>query len=635
MPTQEPEGAGDLISGALDTRYLGFSDDLSKGVNLSKTSLVAAPNTESVLNIYLRDDALAPGAGDYQLLSDCPACTSPLPAAVSYSPGFAGGSADFGQVIFESPDNLTSDASGGLPKLYEWDHGTVRLAGVLPDDACGSPPCPAASSAAGRGAGTGSTIKHYTPNTISRDGSRTIFTSPVDEESKGTPESRLYLRENHATTAEVSASERTLPSGTSVPDAKFWAASADLSKIFFTSREQLTDDDDASNSSSLYSYDASLPPSDPHNLTLVSADSEPDDGLSDDAEGAIGASEDGDYVYFYSISQLIDDGIPGTVEHRCSLEIPCLYVWHDGTLRQVGSTSQAAEVEILGLPSWSTSATKSGRVTRDGTGLVFLSDTTPGGDPYDHGSGCSTDVGIEKTIDGEFLFYSPRQGLPGCAEVYVYSANANGGAGELTCASCPPGGTHLTLSEGRIETSAGSPLGTANLSRAISDDGRYVFFSTGERLVREDTNGQYDVYEYDTVTGKRSLLSSGESDASSFFLEASPDGKDVFFLTHERLSGWDRDGQVDLYDARVNGGVPDPPPPPPGCEGDACQPPPLALNDPTPGSSSFAGPGNPSDRPARKTRRCGKGERRLRAKGGKARCVKKQHGKQRTTRGNG
>ena len=39
--------------------------------------------------------------------------------------------------------------------------------------------------------------------------------------------------------------------------------------------------------------------------------------------------------------------------------------------------------------------------------------------------------------------------------------------------------------------------------------------------------------------------------------------------------------------------MPEPVPAPASCQGDACQPLPAQLNDPTPSSSSFAGAGNP------------------------------------------
>jgi hypothetical protein len=143
-----------------------------------------------------------------------------------------------------------------------------------------------------------------------------------------------------------------------------------------------------------------------------------------------------------------------------------------------------------------------------------------------------------------------------------------------------------------INTAGGVVNGTRDLTHAVSDDGRFVFFDTDEALVTQDTNGVRDVYEYDTLAGQVHLISSGESDVESTFENASPTGSDVVFLTRERLNGWDRDSNYDIYDARVDGGFPEPPPPPPSCQGDACQPAPLVIADLTPGSASFTGPSN-------------------------------------------
>ena len=109
---------------------------------------------------------------------------------------------------------------------------------------------------------------------------------------------------------------------------------------------------------------------------------------------------------------------------------------------------------------------------------------------------------------------------------------------------------------------------------------------------------------------------------NSAFLDASADGRDAFFATRQRLSRGDTDSFVDVYDARIGGGFPEPPLPLP-CDGDSCQgSPPAAPNLPTPGSSAFNGAGD-----ARQAKRkaapekCKKGFVRRQVKG-KSRCVK-------------
>lgn len=590
-PAQEPLSLTDLIFGGLDLRFMGeFSDDFEHGVFLAKSPLTPAPNMDNVSTLYLRDDLLTPGPGSYQLLTSCSACT-PLPPFAARQPAFADASTDFGHVILESTWNLTSEAidaglDPGMPKLYEWDHGTLRLVGILPDGT------PASSSAAGQGASAGTVIKRYTSRTISSDGSRIVFASPVNDDSGGNSETDLYLREN-GTTIQVNADERTVaPDPPDAAPATFWTASTDLSRIFFTSTEQLTDDDEEAGSRDLYMYDANLPPEHPHNLTRLGVDAEPDDGMDANVEGAIGVSEDGDYVYFYSTNQLIDDGVPGETVDHCDMGEPCIYLWHGGAIAFVGHTSSGERLEILGDTNWLAFDPKASRVTPDGRQLVFLSDGTSG-EPYDHGSDCGA-----AGSDGDRPYFEST--TPGCAELYLFEATANGGAGELTCVSCNPGGVHTTATEARIDLkTATTAASTSHLNRVVSDDGRFVFFSTGEPLVPEDTNGAiYDAYQYDTVTDEVNLISTGDSPHHAFFLDASGDGRDVFFRTREQLTGWDTDQQVDVYDARIGGGFADPVVTQP-CQGGACQGPQGAgMTLPSLGTATFEDAGGERSRRA-------------------------------------
>jgi hypothetical protein len=91
------------------------------------------------------------------------------------------------------------------------------------------------------------------------------------------------------------------------------------------------------------------------------------------------------------------------------------------------------------------------------------------------------------------------------------------------------------------------------------------------------------------------LISSGTSPEPSYFADASAGGDDVFLFTLQSLVGQDKDQLVDIYDARVGGGIAaqNPPPAVPPCEGEACKGavaiPPATQS---PGSAGFSGPGN-------------------------------------------
>jgi hypothetical protein len=153
--------------------------------------------------------------------------------------------------------------------------------------------------------------------------------------------------------------------------------------------------------------------------------------------------------------------------------------------------------------------------------------------------------------------------------------------------------------------------------RALSSDGNRLFFESFEALLPRDTNGKADVYEWMRASAKQacdeagaelyvpsasgclSLISSGQSPVDTKFADASPDGSDVFIRTQSSLLPQDI-GLVDVYDARVGGGLPQPPAPPAACEGEACQGPLSAPDDPTPASSAFEGAGNVNEATAKK-----------------------------------
>ncbi len=185
------------------------------------------------------------------------------------------------------------------------------------------------------------------------------------------------------------------------------------------------------------------------------------------------------------------------------------------------------------------------RVTPDGHDLAFMSDADLTG--YDN-----TDAITERADD----------------EVYLYDATS----GRLICASCNPGGARPL---GASSIPAGVPYERLALSgalyqpRALSDDGLRVFFDSNDALVRQDINHTRDVYEYES--GRVFLLSSGTAPEGAEFVDASTSGNDVFFLTRQALVRGDTDQLVDMYDARVDGGIIEPVPPPP-CEDESCKP---------------------------------------------------------------
>lgn len=611
---------------AADTRFMEplyfgeFSDDLSRGVLRSYSPVTDAPDVANVQNLYVRDDLRTPGLGSYQLVTACPGCSAPFPPladpqAIGEQSFFAGASQDFGHVVFESRLPLTADSTAdpSTPNLnlFEWDRGVVRLAGVLPDSACGSPPCAAPQSQAGQGA----SINFNTPHVISDDGSRIYFTVHTGScPPRMTGCGDLYLRSDHATTVQLNASEKTNGTGPGGTDpgghqvAQYCDASRDGSRAFFLSVEALTDDAPVNTDQKLYMYSVT-PDAQGHHLTFVSADHEPADAAaSDTVLGVMGVSDDGHTVYFVDIGGQLVSGAPLTVvgtDHK-------VFRWHDGTLDYVGAT--LVNDDLLNLNENYIAVPHEARVSPDGRSLLFSASSGAGLTHYNHG-------------------HCRDNGTPTgtCRELYLYRADATP---HLVCASCNPSGAAATADALDIAyQTTGAGAATYHLNRALSDDGRRVFFSSGEALGPQDVNGSVDAYEYDAATNSVHLLSSGQDASDSFFLDASRSGDDAFFVTRQRLVGWDRDGAYDLYDARVGGGLPDPSGPvvcTVACRGPASAAPPEPAADSQSASGSNAKPHVAS---RRKARGCRRGFVRKRVRG-RARCVKApkrtKHGHRRT-----
>jgi hypothetical protein len=402
----------------------------------------------------------------------------------------------------------------------------------------------------------------------------------------------LYMRTNGTTTVQLNASERSAPDPNGPGPARFWTATADDSKIFFTAKEALTDDasgiGNGSSAENLYEYDVDAPAG--HHLTLISVDTNPEPQV----EGAcscgrargfavVGVSADGSYVYFISREALLP-GEPPTGESAVLAEDNYLYVWHNGTLRFVtGRSSWLAhdQREFWGVQGRIRG--NSFRVSADGKTAVF---------------GAADDT-IAKSVGYEDPNLGTNSDPHGRAEIYAYSYDED----RLECASCNPTGA-LPVSDASVgdrnDAADFYPV-TVNfpnlyLNHPLSRDGRKVFFDTEDALVPQDTNGLRDVYEYDIPTGQLHLISSGSCGCGSQFVDASEDGSDVFFTTHQALVRADIDNNGDLYDARVAGGIASQNQAPGvSCEGDDCQGPVGAAPVfPVPASATFAGLANPS-----------------------------------------
>jgi hypothetical protein len=571
-PVSPPAGAPTLL--ALITAnwptFNAFTPDLSGGIYTSWSTGTPPPNVAGVTNIYqLRNlDARQPQVGLVSA-SRVPLQLPGLFSKLQRQNSFDGASKDLSHVLFQSPYNLTSDgafASDG--DLFEYADGIgVRRVGRIPsgtdtecDDVTGPPCVDAPSAQAGISTALFFGGSLYGSGMISDDGSRILFQTPA-----GVATGPVYMRENGRRTYQIDASEKTTRE--SAGNSQLWAMSADGSRVFFTSTEGLVDADNDGGSPDLYMYDVNAPVG--ARLTLVSTDTSGDPGVA--VTSVVGANADGHYVYFVSDGQLVS-GEPSGVNQG-------LYVWHDGTIRYIGRFDDT-NLASRNTPAsgWQTvQRVRTSRITPDGRHLLFMTTNDDG----IRGRG-----GYAGYDHGACVF----NGAGPCRELYLYSADT----GSLACVSCNPRASVATgdaLIDVSPAVSASAP--TQHLSNALSDDGQHVFFDTVEALVPEDSNGKWDGYEYDTATGRVHLITTGTSSTDSYFLDASPDAQNVFFVTRQRLSAWDVDDNYDLYDARVGGGFPDPPPPGQPCAGEGCRVPlSAAPGAGTPGTQGFSGAGN-------------------------------------------
>lgn len=523
-------------------------------------------------------------------------------------------------IVLESEVPL---AAGADPfSLYEWNSGQLQPVSVKPSDEGG-----------GVVQGTLGSSLMSVRRAISVDGSR-VFWGRGNVGTGGINLSALLVRDTVAETTARLDVKRPDATGDGAPVPAFQGASADGDVVFFTDSQELTKGASTSGRD-LYRCEVGPGSAGCANLTDISAPI--DNSLeSADVQGVVSAiSDDGTRVYFVARGAL-DEGSNESGQLAVSGE-PNLYLWEEESgVRFVTGLSDEDD------RNW-------GRVEGATPGYVqnLSAAASPSGRYFAFVSK------LDLTESGGGAAAEPFE------QVFLYDADT----GHLTCVSCNPSGSESFgrlspplnvdlqgIWQGRrvaallpeMMLSGGAQIQPYPLHepRTVLDNGR-VFFHAVDALVPADSNGDWDLYQYEpteegnceaasrgtaiagTVDACVSLLSAGTTKGVSTFLDASVNGDDVFFLTKGRLSVEDKDDVNDVYDARV-GGVAAISSSPAACVSESCQTP-LAPPGVQPAASeSFNGPGNV---PQKRKKHCPKGKRKVR-KAGKVHCAPQRNHKQ-------
>jgi hypothetical protein len=288
---------------------------------------------------------------------------------------------------------------------------------------------------------------------------------------------------------------------------------------------------------------------------------------------------------------------------------------------------------------------------------AFIAQAAPGTSPFGGGeseaqvNGCpSGELGEPEDPGCEagrfFVFATTARITPddagGGQQVFEYDAGSGfhpptlarvslgeGGYGENVGGAV--GAASIAAPVYRTDTSAKSEELAEDNTRAVSDDGSTVVFTSVRALSPRAVNGLADIYEYHE--GRVGLISTGQSltpdTGSGLQPTIAPSGRDIFFFTSEGILK-DTGGLTSLYDARVGGGFPKALVEAGGCTGDSCQGPPSVPDLlGAPASATFMGLGNQAPSPPAaavksktKPKQCKKGYAKKKKK-----CVREQKSK--------
>jgi hypothetical protein len=304
-------------------------------------------------------------------------------------------------------------------------------------------------------------------------------------------------------------------------------ASTDGKRVFFTSAEQLTTNDDDSQSDVFMRLSG---------VTTLQSVGEINGNGPFGATFA-GASADGSRVFFQTSEKLLSTDTDSVIDvYQRSASVT--------TRVSTGATTGNGNAPAVfrGMSS-------------DGTRVFFTTDeqlvsadTDHSQDIYERSGGTTTLTSagqingngaldpafVGASADGVRVWFSTTEKLvptdtDSQSDVYQRS-----------------GGQTFLISRGAINGSGNF----AATFRGASSDGSRVFYSTSEQLVSADTDSQQDIYEFSpggVITRISAGAINGNGPQAAAFTHASTDGTRVLFETAEKLVSADTDSSIDVY----------------------------------------------------------------------------------------
>ncbi len=425
-------------------------------------------------------------------------------------------------------------------------------------------------------------------NAISEDGSEIFFTVKVKPKTSCFEEtSQLFLRLGGSRTVEISRPLspvcEEVPCGGAVsrPPALFEGASEDGSRVFFATPAPLVEEDkDAAND--LYMADIGCPKDiagcaaakrEVTGLTQVSHDV--NSGEAAEVQGVVRIAPDGGRAYFVARGLLTSEaGVEGRMPVKGADN---LYVYDSATGKMTFIVDLCSGSGLSGIVEDIECPSDLGEGQRHRNDIELWR---------------GKDTEAQSTGNGRFLVFSSygtllQNDTDDAKDIYRYDAET----GVLVRVSVGENGYNINGNEDGASADAkitAADLGAEVLgdhvynqhemgTRAISEDGTRIVFTTSEPLSPAATNGLENAYEWHE--GIVSLVSTGSDEEAVSVVVMSESGRDLFFRTVQGLVPQDTDGATDIYDARLGGGFPVALAPSQPCSGDACQGP---LTNPAP-----------------------------------------------------